>query len=103
MESGSRRMKMMLAGLVLSTNAMAVTVPNFECTEIHGMHIVMTNDMGHFDQSQPVGYGSFVYEIRENVEANIVNAKNNDGYYYGNVYLDKTGNYYYDIRCKIIP
>ncbi len=86
--------------------AQAVAIPNFSCEDIRRTSYSTDADFfTHISKEKmPVPYGSYKYVTDTNstpyFEIIITNELNDDGWYYGSLYLTPDGQLSYDLRCK---
>lgn len=101
-------MKRILLVLTMSSPlaVQAINIQNFTCEDIR--RTTYNTDAGFYTQlskeKMPVPYGSYRYATDKNstpyFEIIITNKLNDDGWYYGSLYLTPDGQLSYDLRCK---
>ncbi|HID9395462.1 TPA: hypothetical protein ACXIY6_003752 [Serratia marcescens] len=99
--------KILLVLAMLSPAAQAINIPNFTCEDIR--RTAYNTDADFYTQlskeKMPVPYGSYRYATDKNstpyFEIIITNELNDDGWYYGSLYLIPDGQLSYDLRCKL--
>ena len=82
-----------LIWLVLLPTVTYASIPNFKCWDIKNYAISTESGIfvtRYYDQAMLAYHREII----------IANSKHDDGYYYGNIYQDREGNMYNDIKCE---
>ncbi len=93
-----------LIWLVLLPTVTYASIPNFKCWDIKNYAISTESGIfvtRYYDQAMLAYH--YITSPKDNDyyrEIIIANSKHDDGYYYGNIYQDREGNMYNDIKCK---
>ncbi len=101
------RRTLLVLAMLSPMAAQAVAIPNFTCEDIR--RTSYSTDADFYTQlskeKMPVPYGSYRYATDKNstpyFEIIITNELNDDGWYYGSLYIDPDGELVYDLRCKL--
>lgn len=84
-----------------STLAANLQIPTFDCVDIHGSRVNIPTENVQYKSKSASGFGQYSFSDNKELTVDITSSKFDDGYYYGNAYMDKEYKYYIDIKCTV--